>query len=663
MKLRYLHIRDHPPLQDVAITFGQERALGRECAIHFVAGVNGSGKSRLLQVVSDVLLGLSRRQVPMFPLTLVYELSDRKSARTVLLHQPGGPAELAQFKVFDQIFGDADLPHLPEKPDAGAVFQGNQLPGQGTIETYLPDMVVIYTSGALGSWRSLFALPFGPGEPTSMPEPAVFDLDRERPPNWDATRELARRGDQPGESAIFRPPDPQAGSTIGIFVPPDGLTAALTAVALNQLTREDLPKLRKPGGEPAFLKEISSALESRVRMPGMRGILNSVDWLWPVTLTLDVDAAPGRIYGRREEQLERLRTLAQRQCREPGGGSRQRLVFDLHRDSSPNAGAAGEPVAKTFQTIIAGEEATPLRVFRELRLWQDDGILTDIGLTVRKRNVPDLLLHRWLSDGERVFLGRMALFHLLRDTPDSLLVLDEPETHFNDVWKREIVDIIDEALGGQPSNVVITTHSSIALTDAFTEEVTLFVKDATTGEVGPARREFRSFGAASAEIMQEVFGASDAVGKRAGDFLEMVLLLAGRRELVERIWNEWNLTLPESEIEQHPAFQELIQAAEDSPLHALPRAVYVRQLKGAIHALREYGSASGQEPSLPNALKILAGRLGAGFYQFELRRRLRDLAPLKPSHPPFSVRAQNLLNRPNKLIIPPENLGGLSAGA
>jgi predicted ATPase len=38
-----------------------------------------------------------------------------------------------------------------------------------------------------------------------------------------------------------------------------------------------------------------------------------------------------------------------------------------------------------------------------------------------------------LSDGEQVFLGRMALFYLMQGRDDALILLDEPESHFNDV--------------------------------------------------------------------------------------------------------------------------------------------------------------------------------------------------------------------------------------
>ncbi|MFD2013404.1 hypothetical protein ACFSHO_07485 [Acinetobacter vivianii] len=71
--------------------FASGSPLARECAIRFVVGVNGSGKSNLLRAVAEVFLALGDLRVPAFPVSLVYELGLRGSPnhRTLLLHCPG----------------------------------------------------------------------------------------------------------------------------------------------------------------------------------------------------------------------------------------------------------------------------------------------------------------------------------------------------------------------------------------------------------------------------------------------------------------------------------------------------------------------------------------------------------------------------------------------
>lgn len=74
MKLRYLRIGNYPPLKDVRVTFAGKSPIDRQCAIRFIVGVNGSGKSHMLQAVSEAFLALSDWRVPHFPITIVYEL-------------------------------------------------------------------------------------------------------------------------------------------------------------------------------------------------------------------------------------------------------------------------------------------------------------------------------------------------------------------------------------------------------------------------------------------------------------------------------------------------------------------------------------------------------------------------------------------------------------
>ena len=134
------------------------------------------------------------------------------------------------------------------------------------------------------------------------------------------------------------------------------------------------------------------------------------------------------------------------------------------------------------------------------------------------------MLYDWLSDGEQLSLGRMALFHLMEGEDDVLALLDEPETHFNDVWKRRIVDVIDDSLGNRHNEIVITTYSSIALTDVFKKEVTRLVFGVEAKKATRVENLIDTFGASPTVIMREIFGAPESVGQRAAEFLDLIFL-------------------------------------------------------------------------------------------------------------------------------------------
>ena len=89
MKLRYLKVGNYPPLNNIAIQFSTDSPLNRECAIRFVVGVNGSGKTHLLQALMEVFVGLADQKPPRFPVTLIYDLGIGKTQRTLIFDHPG----------------------------------------------------------------------------------------------------------------------------------------------------------------------------------------------------------------------------------------------------------------------------------------------------------------------------------------------------------------------------------------------------------------------------------------------------------------------------------------------------------------------------------------------------------------------------------------------
>jgi energy-coupling factor transporter ATP-binding protein EcfA2 len=645
MRLRYLRVRNNPPLDDVAITFHHEETLGRACAIHFVVGVNGSGKSRLLQVLAEVFLELSRQSVPAYPVSLAYDLGIETSRRTIYLHHEGGGLSNAVLIEYDRELGDVDWESLLGRSENERIrFRGRELPGSASIGAYLPSVLLAYTSGSPDTWESLFRTR-GTLDDEAIAA-ALEDPDvEERPASWDTAKEseIVRR-----EGLTAEPNDAEASPSIAgspgalpsdsvLFVSAAELKLALCAVSLDHAVNEFRDRTATEESEKAFVEAIERSISEDRRMPGLRGILNAVDWLWPVTISLSLNRTQKDFTHGRMDQATRykldnlLQNTATSNLRAPESWTR-RLFFDLRRPL-PDRASKDPSTGAALMEVLGGEDATPFDVFRTLQAWRREGLLEDIGIVLRKRNAEDLLLYDWLSDGERVFLGRMALFHLLRGKDGegrdgALLLLDEPETHFNDVWKREIVDIIDESLGNVMSNVVITTHSSIALTDVFDTEISLLKKDPIDGTIAVQEDLIQSFGASPTEIMRDIFGAHDTVGQRATQFLDLVLTVAAHPEQVESVWRTID---EETATRSSTAFQEL-WALVNQPHHHYEND---SRLLNALRAVRDYARTQKNKIDIgvTDALEVLESRLGPGAYQFEFQRRLLALRKRDPNAP------------------------------
>src|SRR5579859_6376042 len=368
-------------------------------------------------------------------------------------------------------------------------------------------------------------------------------------------------------------------------------------------------------------------------MQGLRGVLTEIDWLWPVTITLRI-SFPAKLLPLQAQRLKLLYEAATTVIREPEPGLRRSLFFDLRSTPRAEKFLGGNTAQALIQALtpLGDDATTPFHMFQELIALQRQGILDDITMTLRKRTIDDLILYDWLSDGEQMFLGRMAFFHLLQGTEDALVLLDEPETHFNDYWKREVVDIIDGSLRDDPIEVVLSTHSSIALSDAFDTEIVLLNKDPGDGRISVEPMPIKSFGASPTDIMRDVFHTPESVGQRAAEFLDLMLVMALHPHEVEAIWSLNGQQITNQRLRENDAFLTLRALIGQRIPRALDRGedpvarldnLLLRSLRSVYLYTQRVKDRT--EITMVDALDALYRRLGPGYYQFEFHRRLQQL--------------------------------------
>ncbi len=669
MRLRYLHLPELLPLENITIRFGYEPILGRTCAIHFVVGVNGSGKSRLLRALAEVFLCIERGvQIP-FPLTLIYDLGPgddfadeagegdtalQQLRHTIYLHRPEqGQTLLIDFDYIPPTRNEnqrdwealalIDLDNFNVPGYKKRIhYRGDNLP-----PVYLPEVLLAYTSGAVAEWESLF---------TSRPQDILMTTfnnlepdqarQQERPPGWDSFKEakLDRQEQEVYPSAELYPstelypsvektsdtgPEEEAGtyvSSMGIFVPPKALKLAICAVALKSAA-DDFQRIATAEDEQAFIERIKRTRQEDMRMAGLRGILNEIDWLWPVTVGLRINFRPELLTKEQLAQVIRLYEASTTVIREPEPGKQRYLFFDLRESARDN----NDTTADALIRALTPHSKTAFGVFQQLLQLQQQGILEDITIALRKHTLKDLILYDWLSDGEQVFIGRMAFFHLLHSTEDALILLDEPETHFNDYWKREMVDIIDRSLRDDSIEIVLSTHSSIALSDAFNTEIIPLYK-APDGSIHVDELSINSFGASPIDIMRKIFDAPESVGQRAAEFLDLLLMIAIYPEQVLAVWESDQPGTTLDQLRQSIAFTALLNIIQQRIPRALSRDENTAEqldnlLLKTLRSVHRYTQwmTERQTVTMVDAIDLLYERLGPGYYQFEFRRRLDAL--------------------------------------
>jgi predicted ATPase len=380
-------------------------------------------------------------------------------------------------------------------------------------------------------------------------------------------------------------------------VHPRSLRLAGISVALWQAAKELKGKTAEWQREELrqLLLKKSSSVQSG---DDARGILRALDWFWPTHLSFTYHPKQ-ELTPLQQQQVLCLIAMADEVTAQPRGYLRAVIslgpfesfnlparlseaapyelpakkdkdtAFDMMVRRVNDSATGAEAVMRVFSNNTDFDTAL-VELFEGLRKWEEAGFLHELTLTIKRLHkakaadgeMDDVVIrYEDLSDGEQMLLGRMALFFLLRRQDGTLLLLDEPETHFNDVWKREMIDLVDDAiLRTTFAQVIVATHTSIALTDVFSSEIVRFVKPDGVPKVEEVA--FPTFGADPGRILLHVFGSPDTIGKRAAEFLRERLTKEWKQEdraELERLVSEIGSGWPRAKL------AEILSKLDDAP--------------------------------------------------------------------------------------------------
>lgn len=140
------------------------------------------------------------------------------------------------------------------------------------------------------------------------------------------------------------------------------------------------------------------------------------------------------------------------------------------------------------------------------------------------KEVSHLLLKN-LSDGEQQFLHTLGICLMLKDK-SALLLLDEPETHFNPDWRSKFIRILQKSLEASKAknimkDILITSHSPFIISDCFPDKVIVFSKGKQP--TNALNMQFRTYGTSTDLIMENIFKRNFTIGEKSRKEIENVL--------------------------------------------------------------------------------------------------------------------------------------------
>lgn len=154
-------------------------------------------------------------------------------------------------------------------------------------------------------------------------------------------------------------------------------------------------------------------------------------------------------------------------------------------------------------------------------------------IRLNKKDEEELIKYKNLSDGEHQLMHVLGSIMLL-NTSGSILLYDEPETHFNPDWRSQLITLINKATEEKKKEdkirkqeIFITSHSPFIVSDCRRERVFIFEK-------GKVRNpEMNTYGASVNLITMKVFGKTETISEISDSKLKEIRLLFDQQQLTK----------------------------------------------------------------------------------------------------------------------------------
>jgi predicted ATP-binding protein involved in virulence len=157
---------------------------------------------------------------------------------------------------------------------------------------------------------------------------------------------------------------------------------------------------------------------------------------------------------------------------------------------------------------------TNTELFKALESTYISDLIEEVKVKVKKTNVNNEITFKELSEGEQQLLTVLGLLKFTKDK-ETLVLLDEPDTHLNPLWKWNYIDLLnniyknDSDTGQEDSTtqIIINTHDPLVIGGLRKEQIRIFRRNPENGNVTAEPSDISPKGKGVAGILtSELFG-------------------------------------------------------------------------------------------------------------------------------------------------------------
>lgn len=465
-------------LKNVSIDFDQEHW------ITVVIGWNGTGKSNVLEAVATIFRDLiQRNRRPAFAFNLEYRIS--KGADTIHVNIDADPdrerdALIVHVATDPEAKGEDSLVPLIGGGSETSALRGKKLSLKAFFDfeaKFLPRYVFAYYSGESDRLYQVF-------------RPYLEDFDKR-----------LRRGEDPGLKRLFYAMPVHSQFVLLAFLiqqsddvreflsnhlgidPDEGIESVLFVL------RE--PPWKSQEGDPRFWKA--------------KGVVATfLDRLYDVALApIDIiRRVPVSLWNEKALQFKYL------------------YIKDI----------------TSLRKLVGAQR--PAEFFRDLESTHVSQLIEEVRIRVRLKKNDGTVTFRELSEGEQQLLTVLGLLRFTAES-ESLLLLDEPDTHLNPRWVVDYLSYLRTFAGQDDSarennHILLTTHNPLAIAELVKEQVQILQlsRDAETYRIIAVHPELDPRGQGyGAIVTSEMFGIASTLDQPTHLLLERQRAYAGKEHL------------------------------------------------------------------------------------------------------------------------------------
>lgn len=205
-------------------------------------------------------------------------------------------------------------------------------------------------------------------------------------------------------------------------------------------------------------------------------------------------------------------------------------------------------------------------LFKALESTYISDLIDEVRVKVKKTNVKNEITFKELSEGEQQLLTVLGLLKFTKDK-ETLVLLDEPDTHLNPLWKWHYLDLLNDIYRNdsetesldETTHIIINTHDPLVIGGLKKEQIRIFRRNPENGHViaDPAEKDPKGMGVEGI-LTSELFGLPTILDKETQLLLNRKRFLQGklmRNDITNEEYEEYKIK--KSQLEEYGFYEEV----------------------------------------------------------------------------------------------------------